>query len=131
MAVWRYVVGNLARRAPTLPVAVSPALEDTELPLANLADDYPDTLGGLQWRSDGAYDVDFYLNLRAGSSERADARRDGRISSTTWRAPLGFPRTLQTGAPTEAGTRPSAFSARATRISPSCRARRSSSMSAF
>ena len=73
MALWRYVIGNLARRAPAVPVAVSPALEDTELPLANLADDYPDTLGGLQWRSDGAYDIDFDLNLLAGSSQRADA----------------------------------------------------------
>ena len=73
MAIWRYAIGNLARRAPAAPVAVAPAVEDSILPLVNLADDFPDTRGGLDWRSDGVYDVDFDLNLLATSSSRADA----------------------------------------------------------
>jgi hypothetical protein len=73
MASWRYAVGNLCRRAAAAPVAVSPAVADSDLPLANLADDYPDTLAGLQWRSDGSYAVDLDLNLLAATSSRADA----------------------------------------------------------
>lgn len=71
--VWQYSIGNLARRAPADPVAVSPATEDSLLPLANLANDYPDEQGGLTWRSDGVYDVDFDLNMLAITSSRADA----------------------------------------------------------
>lgn len=73
MGTWRYSIGNLAARAPAAPAAVSPAAEDSLVPLANLADGYPDSLGGLEWRSDGAYDIDFDLNLLATASERADA----------------------------------------------------------
>lgn len=71
--VWQYSIGNLARRAPADPVAVSPAAEDSLLPLTNLANDYPDEQGGFTWRSDGVYDVDFDLNMLAITSERADA----------------------------------------------------------
>lgn len=70
---WRYSVGNLVARAPIAPVAVSPAAEDTLLPLANLGSGYPDQRGALQWRSDGAYEIDFDLSLLAASSERSDA----------------------------------------------------------
>lgn len=73
MGTWQYSIGNLARRAPSGPAAVAPAVEDSLYPLANLADDYPDTLGALEWRSDGAYDIDFDVNLLALSSERSDA----------------------------------------------------------
>ncbi len=70
---WRYSIGNLAQRAPADPTAVSPAAEDSILPLVNLASGFPDEQGGLQWRSDGVYDIDFDLNLLAISSSRADA----------------------------------------------------------
>lgn len=73
MAVWQFGVGNLARRAAAAPVAVTPAVADTVLGLANLADDYPDTLGALQWRADGAYALDFDLNLLVTASSRVDA----------------------------------------------------------
>ena len=70
---WRFGIGNLSARAPAAPVAVSPSVEDSILPLVNLADGFPDTEGGLAWRSDGTYDIDFDLNLLANSSSRADA----------------------------------------------------------
>lgn len=73
MASWRFSIGNLVSRAVADPVAVSPAAADTLLPLANLGSGYPDEQGGLQWRSDGAYDLDFDLNLLAASSDRSDA----------------------------------------------------------
>lgn len=73
MADWQFSIGNLVARAPAAPAAVSPAAADSLVPLANLADGYCDALGGLEWRSDGVYDVDFDLNLLATSSERADA----------------------------------------------------------
>ncbi len=71
--VFQFSVGNLARRAPADPVAVAPAAEDTLLPLVNLANDFPDEQGGLTWRADGAYDIDFDLNLLAIVTARADA----------------------------------------------------------
>lgn len=74
MAVtWQYSIGNLARRAPADPAPVSPAAEDSLLPLVNLANDFPDEQGGFTWRSDGVYDVDFDLNMLAITSSRADA----------------------------------------------------------
>jgi hypothetical protein len=73
MASWKFAVGNLVARAPAAPAAVSPAAADSLLPLAQLGSGYPDQQGGLQWRADGAYDIDFDLNLLATSSERADA----------------------------------------------------------
>lgn len=73
MALWRYSVGNLVSRAVVAPAAVSPALEDALLPLVNLGSGYPDAMGGFQWRSDGAYAVDFDLNLLADDSENAAA----------------------------------------------------------
>ena len=73
MADWRFSIGSLVSRAANPPVAVAPAAADTLLPLANLGSGYPDQQGGLQWRADGAYDVDFDLNLLAISSARADA----------------------------------------------------------
>jgi hypothetical protein len=73
MASWRFAIGNLVSRAAGDLQAVAPAVEDTNLPLANLGSGYPDEQGGLEWRSDGTYDVDLDLNLLAASSERADA----------------------------------------------------------
>jgi hypothetical protein len=73
MASWRFSVGNLVTRAASGPAAVSPAVEDSLLPLVNLGSGYPDEVGGLEWRSDGDYEVDFDLNLLAASSERSDA----------------------------------------------------------
>jgi hypothetical protein len=73
MGSWRFSVGNLVARAVAAPAAVAPAAEDSLLPLSNLGDGYPDQQGGLQWRSDGAYDIDFDLNLLADESARADA----------------------------------------------------------
>jgi hypothetical protein len=73
MASWRFSVGNLVSRAVAAPAEVSPALADSLLPLANLGSGYPDQEGGLQWRSDGTYAIDFDLNLLASSSDRADA----------------------------------------------------------
>jgi hypothetical protein len=73
MASWRFGIGNLVSRAANAPVAVAPAVEDPLLPLVNLGSGYPDEQGGLTWRSDGAYAIDFDLNLLAVSSERADA----------------------------------------------------------
>jgi len=73
MASWRFSVGNLLSRAPAAPVAVSPAVADTLLPLTNLGSGYPDGQGGLAWRSDGAYAIDFDINLLAATSTRADA----------------------------------------------------------
>jgi hypothetical protein len=73
MASWRFSVGNLVTRAFADPAAVAPALADSILPLADLGSGYPDEQGGLQWRSDGAYAIDFDLNLLASSSDRADA----------------------------------------------------------
>ncbi len=73
MASWKFGIGNLVSRAASYPVAVAPAVADTLLPLANLGSGYPDEQGGLQWRDDGAYDLDFDLNLLVASSDRADA----------------------------------------------------------
>lgn len=73
MASWRYSVGSLVSRAAYDPVAVAPAVEDSLLELANLGTGYPDQQGGLDWRGDGAYDIDFDLNTLADESERADA----------------------------------------------------------
>jgi len=73
MSSWSVAVGNLVSRAPRPPAAVSPALEDSLLPLANLGTGYPDQEGGLQWRSDGAYAIDFDTNLLAEESEASDA----------------------------------------------------------
>lgn len=70
---WRFSIGHLVGRTPVDPVAVAPAVEDSEFPLANLGIGYPGERGGLQWRSDGTYDIDFDLNLLAATSERADA----------------------------------------------------------
>jgi hypothetical protein len=46
---------------------------DTLLPLSNLGSGYPDEQGGLTWRSDGTYAIDFDLNLLADESDAADA----------------------------------------------------------
>jgi len=73
MASWQFGIGNLVARAVAAPAAVSPAAADAELPLAHLGSGYPDEEGALQWRSDGAYEIDFDLNLLASSSDRADA----------------------------------------------------------
>lgn len=73
MASWRFSIGSIVSRAANPPVAVSPAAADTDLPLSNLGTGYPDQQGALQWRGDGAYDIDFDLNVLASSSERADA----------------------------------------------------------
>lgn len=73
MASWRYSVANLLGRAPAPPVAVSPAVADTLLPLANLGNGYPDQRGAFEWRVEGDYEADLDLNLLAASSERADA----------------------------------------------------------
>lgn len=73
MANWKISVGNLVSRAPRPPAAVSPAAADSVLPLAKLGSGYPDEEGALQWRSDGAYAIDFDLNLLAQESEAADA----------------------------------------------------------
>jgi hypothetical protein len=73
MAAWKYGIGNLLSRAPVSPVAVSPAVEDTLLPLANLGSGYPDQRGAFQWRAEGDYEADLDLNLLAASSERTDA----------------------------------------------------------
>ncbi len=73
MESFRFSVGSLVTRGASDPAAVAPAAADTLLPLSNLGSGYPDEQGGLQWRSDGAYDIDFDLNLLADDSERADA----------------------------------------------------------
>lgn len=73
MPSWSFSVGNLVSRAAADPAAVAPAAADSLLPLANLGTGYPDEQGGLTWRSDGAYAVDFNLNLLAASSSTADA----------------------------------------------------------
>lgn len=73
MASWRFSVGSLVSRAVAAPAAVSPAAADSLLPLANLGTGYPDQEGGLTWRSDGAYAIDFDTNLLAASSSAADA----------------------------------------------------------
>jgi hypothetical protein len=73
MASWDFGVGSLVSRAAAEPVPVAPATEDAELPLANLGSDYPDEEGSLAWRADGAYAIDFDLNLLALSSARSDA----------------------------------------------------------
>ncbi len=70
---WAFSVGNLISRAPAAPAAVSPAAQDSLLPLANLGSGYPDQQGAFQWDDGGAYGADFDLNLLATSSERADA----------------------------------------------------------
>ncbi len=73
MSDWRYSVGNLVNRAIAAPAAVSPAAQDPLLPLSNLGSGYPDEQGGLQWRSDGTYAIDFDLNLLADESDSAAA----------------------------------------------------------
>lgn len=73
MASWRFGIGNLVSRAVADPAAVAPAVADTVMGLANLGSGYPDQRGALQWRSDGAYEIDFDLNLLAASSSRSDA----------------------------------------------------------
>jgi len=73
MATWKYSIGNLVSRSPYDPVGVSPATEDTLIPLTNLGSGYPDEQGGLTWRSDGVYDIDFDVNMLAISTSRADA----------------------------------------------------------
>jgi len=73
MATWGYAIGSLVGRSALAPVAVSPATFDALLPATNLGNGYPDELAGFTWRSDGAYAVDFDLNLLANASERADA----------------------------------------------------------
>ncbi len=73
MESFHFSVGNLVTRAASDPAAVAPAAADTLLPLSNLGTGYPEEQGGLQWRSDGAYDIDFDLNLLADDSDRADA----------------------------------------------------------
>lgn len=73
MADWKFGVGSLVGRAAIDPAAVAPAAAAALLPLSNLGSGYPDEQGGLQWRSDGTYAIDFDLNLLADESERADA----------------------------------------------------------
>lgn len=70
---WGYSIGNVMTRAPKAPVAVSPALADTIMPLSNLGSGYPDQLAALQWRSDGVYAIDIDSDLLAHTSEREDA----------------------------------------------------------
>jgi hypothetical protein len=74
MASWKFSVGNLVSRAARYAVPVSPALEDADgLELSRLGNGYPDSEGALQWRSDGAYEIDFDLNELAEESDAADA----------------------------------------------------------
>jgi hypothetical protein len=73
MASWRFSIGNAVARAAAAPAAVSPATEDALVPLSNLGSGYPDEQGALEWRADGAYEIDFDLNLLATESERVDA----------------------------------------------------------
>lgn len=73
MADWKFSVGNLVSRAASDPAAVAPAAVDSLLPLTNLGSGYPDEQGGLTWRSDGTYSIDFDTNLLAASSDAADA----------------------------------------------------------
>lgn len=70
---WKFGVGNLVSRAASDPAAVAPAAADSLLPLTNLGTGYPDEQGGLTWRSDGAYAIDFDTNLLADDSDAADA----------------------------------------------------------
>lgn len=72
MASWRFSVGNLVSRAANAPAAVSPAAEDSDLPLANLGSGYPDEQAALQWRSDGSYAIDVDGNLLAATSSETD-----------------------------------------------------------
>lgn len=73
MASWKFSVGNLVSRAARYPVAVSPAVEDSDLLLKQLGNGYPDHEGALQWRSDGAYAIDIDVNALAETSTAADA----------------------------------------------------------
>jgi len=70
---WRISIGNLAQRAPRDPVAVSPAVSDSILPLGNLATGQPDEQAAFEWRSDGVYKADLDLNLLSQTSSRSDA----------------------------------------------------------